>query len=415
MSTAASVQPDLRPAPIIAGDAVRVAMEAPVLVDQAPPSIREWGRYRMPKVWWLPDGELGLSFQMGRDHYCDQGLEAPLFRSRDQGRTWRRDRWPLPGFNGHPVISRVHDGEFWCFPSGTGLEYDRSRMPKPVISWASCAEGFPLYRLADFPEDVQRWYQDLKAFRWTPATRRWTEERVSYDHRGQLVFSYDDTPQKIPGLWGQKVYAEIPVVRLGSELVHVDYWTQYLDEDGKPPRCWECTLMVSQDNGRSWRRRGTLAKAANSQALVEPIVERTLTGDLVAVMRVDGIPNHPMTLVHSRDQGRTWSEMRSLHGYGVFPQLLQLENGVLVLAYGRAPGTWLTFSLDGGHSWTKPHALLEESDEVLRTLGSSDGYPSLAALGRDAFIVAYGDRHLPNATGERAKAILTRRVEVRPR
>jgi hypothetical protein len=415
MSSGPVVQRELRPANIIAADAVRVAMEPPVLVDQAPPELTEWGRWRLPYVSRLPDGDLALTFQIGRDHYCDQGLELPMFRSRDQGRTWRRDAWPHPGFRGFPVLSPVHEGEQWCFSSVRGIEYDRERMPKPVADWSGCALPFPMYRLADFPEDVQRWYRDLRALRWSPATKRWSEELLDYDHRGQLVFAYDDTAQQIPGLWGQKTYFQAPVVRLGSELLHADYWTQYLGEDGRVPLAFECSLMVSQDNGRSWRRRGTLAIAGRGQALVEPMITATPSGDLVGVIRVDGVPNHPMALVHSRDQGRTWSEMLALHGYGVFPQLLQLENGVLVLAYGRAPGTRLSFSLDGGRSWTAPTMLLEESEELTNRWRCSCGYTSLTALDSDRFLVAYGDRNRRNAQGQPAKAILTRRIAVTPR
>jgi hypothetical protein len=139
----------------------------------------------------------------------------------------------------------------------------------------------------------------------------------------------------------------------------------------------------------------------------------TLDDGLVGVMRVER--GHPMLLVRSRDRGHTWTQPENLLGYGVFPWLQQLENGVLVLTYGRAPGTWMTFSLDGGVSWTKPHALLDEDQQTLRELGSSDGYTSMVALDRDSFLVSYGDRHLKDERGERRKSILTRRVRVTPR
>jgi hypothetical protein len=102
---------------------------------------------------------------------------------------------------------------------------------------------------------------------------------------------------------------------------------------------------------------------------------------------------------------------QTLFDRGVFPNLLQLKNGVLVLSFGR-PGVWLSFSLDGGHSWTKPRALIEGAftDSTKHTCG----YTSMVAVGDDTFWLAYGDFLRPNAKGEPAKAILVQKVTVQP-
>src|SRR4051812_29087626 len=126
-TTKASPQP-ITATTIIAADAVRVRMEEPVVVDRAPPAMRENGPYRMPKVFRLPGGELGLTFSIGADIYADQGRTSPAFISADEGLTWRPWSWPHPSLSGmNPVIMPVHDGEFWCLPAGTGLEFDLSR------------------------------------------------------------------------------------------------------------------------------------------------------------------------------------------------------------------------------------------------------------------------------------------------
>jgi hypothetical protein len=46
----------LAKAPIIEAEAVKVHMGEPVLIDQASPKVKEWGPYRMPKVFRLPSG-----------------------------------------------------------------------------------------------------------------------------------------------------------------------------------------------------------------------------------------------------------------------------------------------------------------------------------------------------------------------
>ena len=84
-----------------------------------------------------------------------------------------------------------------------------------------------------------------------------------------------------------------------------------------------------------------------------------------------------------------------LFDFGVFPRLLQMENGVLVLSFGR-PGVWLSFSLDGGYSWTQKQAVLNSPQTC--------GYTSLLALSKDTFMIAYkAFSARPNVKGEPAK------------
>jgi hypothetical protein len=134
-----------------------------------------------------------------------------------------------------------------------------------------------------------------------------------------------------------------------------------------------------------------------------------LSGELVGVLRRDVWAALPMYLVHSRDQGYSWSEPQTLFDFGVFPRLLQMGNGVLVLSFGR-PGVWLSFSLDGGHSWTQPQAIIKgDRNEPLK---HSCGYTSLIALDKNSFLLAYSDFVLPDAKGEPCKSILVRRITV---
>jgi hypothetical protein len=399
-------------APVVSAGAVRVRMDEAVVVHRAPPSIRAGAPYRMPKLFRLPDGELCCPFAIGADTYADQGQSSPCLVSRDEGATWeQRWPWPHPSLRGmNPLIMPVHDGEFWCLPSGQGLRLDLARFPQRVGS-LDVYVGFSLHRLAECPDDVQRWFTDTKGVRWSPTSKEWTEEQVRWDHRGQLLWSNDDRPNRQPGVWGQRVYFEGPAVRVGNELLYADYWTVY-ETDGRCPQAWECSLMASGDNGRSWTRRSSMATLPRGDNTGEPVIELNDRGELVGVMRRETgdwrdwrTRNPSMYLVHSADQGRTWSERRTLFGFGVFPRLLQLANGVLVLSFGR-PGVHLSFSLDGGRSWTEPRALIEDWETC--------GYTSLLAVDRDRFLVAYTDYDLPDAQGRPCKSILARSVSVAP-
>jgi len=68
--------------------------------------------------------------------------------------------------------------------------------------------------------------------------------------------------------------------------------------------------------------------------------------------------------------------------FGVLPQLLTLDNGVTVLAFGRPKQT------------------------------RTSGYTSLVADGPDSFFIAYDQFDYPNPQGHPRKTILTRRLTV---
>jgi hypothetical protein len=115
-----------------------------------------------------------------------------------------------------------------------------------------------------------------------------------------------------------------------------------------------------------------------------------------------------MAITFSEDLGRSWGPLVSLNHPGVFPTLTMLDNGVLVLAYGR-PGVHLMFSLDGtGHTWTAPITLRVGDPE--KWLTKSCGYTSIVHVGPNSFLVAYSDFEHRDENGVMRKAILVRRV-----
>ena len=340
----------MQTATVIPADAVRVQMDAPILIDQADPGEKRWGPYRMPKVFHLPGGELAATFAVGLDVVHEQGKPSPWFTSADDGKTWRCAEAPHPLMRGYPLIFPVFDGQHYCLPPGNGFEIKDSDIPAAAVEMKDgCGSVYKLSPLEDCPAEVVKWMKNVRAVRWTPQTKAWTEEVVDWDHRHQMVWFV-----KEGGKWyTQNVYMEVPPIRVDKELVHADYWTMYAGADGKARKAWPISLMASADNGRSWQRRCNILDEKFVDGFSEPAVALNGKGELVCVIRRD--PLAPMLITHSGDRGRTWSAPQTLFDRGVFPNLLQLKNGVLVLSFGR-PGVWLSFSLDGGRSWTKPQA-----------------------------------------------------------
>ena len=118
-----------------------------------------------------------------------------------------------------------------------------------------------------------------------------------------------------------------------------------------------------------------------------------------------------MAMTWSYDQGRSWESVRPLFDYGVFPCLLLLGNGTMVLSFGR-PGVHLAVASDGcGRRWETPISLIEGNTEELGL--HSCGYTSLLPLSNDSFMIAYSD-FTYEREGGCFKAIVTQVVRVTP-
>ena len=117
-----------------------------------------------------------------------------------------------------------------------------------------------------------------------------------------------------------------------------------------------------------------------------------------------------MAISFSEDDGYHWTEPCAMDHPGVFPGLTLLENGVLVLGYGR-PGAHLIFSADGkGNSWSEPLTLrVGDPDQWLT---KTCGYLSVLPLNDYSFLVAYSDFEYTDNDGKQRKAILVNRITV---
>jgi hypothetical protein len=131
---------------------------------------------------------------------------------------------------------------------------------------------------------------------------------------------------------------------------------------------------------------------------------------LVVLRTTDGLGSGPLYASRSSDQGKTWSKSTVVNDYGVMPRLLRLDNGVLVLSYGR-PGAAMRFSFDGtGSTWSEPVELVPvHSDDIQ---GDSCGYTSLLPLSADSFLIAYSWFKRPGNDGQPRKTLLVRHVTV---
>lgn len=145
-------------------------------------------------------------------------------------------------------------------------------------------------------------------------------------------------------------------------------------------------MMTGRDEGGSASTAGNIpVPAVTQEGFSEADLVAAPNGDLLCLMRSGGrlgtptapIYSTPLYQSRSTDGGKTWIAPVQIAPFGVNPNVVALENGVLAATYAR-PGGWVMFSTDNGLTWSGH-----------RQLTPSDAYTNLLASGRNEFTVYY--------------------------
>ncbi|MDA0990183.1 MAG: sialidase family protein [Verrucomicrobia bacterium] len=96
--------------------------------------------------------------------------------------------------------------------------------------------------------------------------------------------------------------------------------------------------------------------------------------------------------------------------FGVFPALVRLANGALLLAFGR-PGVWVSTSFDGGRTWDDPVPVIE--GDAGNNAAHTCGYTNLLPVSDDAALLVYADFQHVGPDGLPCKSVEVRRITVR--
>jgi hypothetical protein len=165
------------------------------------------------------------------------------------------------------------------------------------------------------------------------------------------------------------------IVGLGDGTLLMSMYTRNADGPAHE-RKFRSLALKSTDRGKTWHYLSTIAADLSADARGEGFDESTLLvlpdGRVQAYMRSGasyqasmGSHNYgdktvdmpfgyakqtPVYLATSLDGGESWGVPDPITPYGVWPNALRMESGILALSYGR-PGNWIMFSQDDGTSW----------------------------------------------------------------
>jgi hypothetical protein len=155
----------------------------------------------------------------------------------------------------------------------------------------------------------------------------------------------------------------------------------------------ECWLFKSNDYGKTWNFLSTAVQKESwmlgDGAPSEPVMVRLKNGNLLLVARNGNIgppvpqpeSEVPMVYVISYDDGLTWTQPVSLGTPGVGQDMVVIDDGRVVLSYGR-PNVYIRVADATGTNWGSP---------ILIYSGSGSGYTGLREDIDGNLLLAYNE------------------------
>jgi len=141
-------------------------------------------------------------------------------------------------------------------------------------------------------------------------------------------------------------------------------------------------VLLSEDEGKSWRYLSAIADSVElgNEGCSETDIVKVGGNEFLAVYRTGTEGASSLHQSRSHDGGKTWEPAENLNiRHGVSPQLLLLENGVLILSYGNRK-VHVRCSEDSGRTWSDPLQIYG---------GPGSGYTDIQALDENRFRIVF--------------------------
>lgn len=391
------------------GNKVRIVLSEPVIIAMADRP-EEWGYFQFPNISRAEDGTLLVCWQMNDDSYealgKDSGRKDKNKRiSKDGGLTW-----------GFPDKEYNIPMGFYQFPLKNG---DNLQVETPASANIKNYKGFPI-------EECRIDYYTFYSEKSLP--EKFKGCSFAYWKNDEQQYHYIHANVIDPGLYKYAVAGYFPFIWWGDikDLGNGSFVAGvnagfYSDGKGSVQPSG-ISFYKTEDGCKNWVLQSVIpyepdddldpyGKGRKVNGFSEPTFEILCDSTYLCVIRSSDGHQSPMYRTFSYDRGKTWTKAEPFTPNGVFPSLVLLENGVLVLASGR-PGIQLRFSLDGkGIEWTEPLEMMPfmKDDNSFEALGTC-GYAQLLSIDDNSFFFLYSDFNEKNSQGEQRKAIKIRKV-----
>ena len=390
-----------------------IELDEPTLVYQAKKT-RGWGFVQFPRLFKNDDEKLAVVWNMNEDDILAKPKKKWKY-SKNAGKTWffrhkesPYDKGVLLSDNSRLKLysNKYKEAEL----NTTAIEYNSNTFNTETSQANREKEAlFKFYKLESLESRFTNFnqvksYKDSIVLISSPV--KYLPNTLKYSYKG--VF-----PNQ---LWGKMAKVN------NCTLITCQY--PYFKNNGdKKINSSGVAFFESKDNGGSWKQISDIPFYVNEVydkenkldrtylGYTEPIFQVLKNNKIVCILRSSPTYKEaPMYMTVSSDLGRTWSKPKAITNNGVLPQLLLLENDMLVLSYGR-PGVQVRF-LD-----TKEDNLVwSDLIEMLRFKNLkgqvSCGYTNLLATSENSFLIVYSDFRSRDENNNLRKSIFIRNIEV---
>ena len=296
-----------------------------------------------PSVVVYPDDEIVVAFRRSRTAgHGHPAVEACITRSTDGGDTWSEptvfDSGPIRNQN----LTLLRDGTLVvAMPSSDIVtrEVYEARRAKARSEEDVEVRAYP-GRERSIAPDQDTYYLAERG----PYVRRSTDRGRTWSQR-YYVESVPGWDPVMPG-FSAPFGLRARVIELSDGTLVFPIHSKGLPSDADPDdpknRIFAPVLVASDDGGRSWDFRGTIASPQLGTHFNETEVIETPSGDIVAFMRptFDDSDNMYIYTATSEDGGRTWSPARKETVWGYPTSPLRMPSGKTLLTYGYRRPEW---------------------------------------------------------------------------
>ena len=400
--------------------APRIVISPPVVVSRGPLGLKHWGPWQFPAIERLADGALHVSFHVEADSAKAYGLPVAHAVSSDSGQTWQSlTEAPMSGGLLCANGDRLRTVALQSRPV-EGLT-----LPQPFAAvTGSYGTIYHAFHIEDLPDELRDgWHFS----RLCAGQTEWREEKAAVDLPGEIRYVAVEpapgtrtAPDSADLSGGVFTFPWAWRLRLAPDGALWDMNYGFRAPGGRLNDRWSCSLLRSTDNGHTWRMQseityrgdaGAGADAAWDQrdGFTEPNIAFLPGGTLLCFLRTtDGHGIGPMYWCRSHNNGKTWSPPLLFDNCGVWPAVVELQNGATLVSYGR-PGLFVKATIDRqGEVWGERLTVREP----LATQADSCSYSDLIALDEQTALIVYSDFQYPDEQGQARKTILVRTISV---
>lgn len=384
-----------------------------VLVDSAPRRVRAWGPYQFPSIC-QKNGTYYYHFNDAADHYSAYGMPGWVYKADGACKGWE---WCQDEEAYREARSlKLENGDLVCRFSGKSALTAEMTLPKPVCEFTLHEfvdpRHYVCYRNEELPLDVG----GFSLLRKKAGQTEWLLEHVPMHEKGGIRGAFDGF---LPAM-----QARANKFCLGPDgKPYLLCYNFKLDENGVSDGHDWVYLLRSDDHAHSFHEIGAIpyepdltqdpgAYADGRRGFLEPdLCFLDNEGKrILCVIRTTHRELGPMYLCRSEDGGATWSKPRYLHTHGVYPHVIKLNCGALVLSFGR-PGVDVMVSWDEGETWSEPVCIVPQTHPS-RTADTC-GYTQLIAVNNDTCMIVFSDFNYDPGDGFPRKAMFSQLIKVR--